>query len=246
MHLIWSIAYGDIQGIQINTVVFMICLKKELMRAYASSSSISVLCVITLWQRSNAWQGQSSVQDKFCSKQTQPLLQTDLPLHTRSCKKSDDIWPSNNIGSRPNFPSLQPCSRGDPTAGFGICAINHIFVWYEDLRTCCLNVSSLGGSLTKVESLTVSNFTRNLFRSIWHRFDFPFGSYSLDISYRLNHSIRDKSLNWLGGSFRALNIEFFPIPKNEEVISHPVRAWSAGKISHTTELNELHNSCTGI
>jgi hypothetical protein len=36
---------------------------------------------------------------------------------------------------------LQPCSRGDSTAGFGICAINHIFVWYEDLRTCCLNVS---------------------------------------------------------------------------------------------------------
>jgi hypothetical protein len=46
-------------------------------------------------------------------------------------------------------------------------------------------VSSLGGSLTKVESLTVSNFTCNLFRSIWHRFDFPFGSYSLDISFRL-------------------------------------------------------------
>jgi hypothetical protein len=36
-----------------------------------------------------------------------------------------------------------------------------------------VNVSSLGGSLTKVESLTLSNFTRNLFRSIWHRFDFP-------------------------------------------------------------------------
>ena len=97
--------------------------------------------------------------------------------HTRSYKKSDDISPSNNIGSRPNFPSLQPCSRGDPTADFGICAINHIFVWYEDLRTCCLDVSSLRGSLTKVESLTVSNFTCNLFRSIWHRFDFHFGSY---------------------------------------------------------------------
>ncbi len=185
----------------------MICLKKELLRAYASSSSISVLCVITLWQRSNAWQGQSSVQDKFCSKQTQPLLQTDLPLHTRSCKKSDDIWPSNNIGSRPNFPSLQPCSRGDPTAGFGICAINHIFVWYEDLRTCCLNVSSLGGSLTKVESLTVSNFTRNLFRSIWHRFDFPFGSYSLDISFRLRSTESfysrqiTKLIGWLFQSF---------------------------------------------
>jgi hypothetical protein len=48
---------------------------------------------IWLNESSNAWQGQNSVQDKFCSKQTQPLLQTDLPLHvhTRSCKKSDDI-----------------------------------------------------------------------------------------------------------------------------------------------------------
>jgi hypothetical protein len=91
-----------------------------------------------------------------------------------------------NIGSRLNFPSFQPCSRGYPTADFGICAFNHIFVWYEDLRTCCLNVSSLaiGGSITKVESLTVANFTRHLFRSIWHRFDFPFGSYSLDISMK--------------------------------------------------------------
>jgi hypothetical protein len=50
-------------GNLINTVVFMIYLKKELLRAYASSSSIYVLCVITLWQRSNAWQGQSSVQE---------------------------------------------------------------------------------------------------------------------------------------------------------------------------------------
>jgi hypothetical protein len=102
---------------------------------------------------------------------------------------------------------LQPCSRGDPTAGFGICAINHIFVWYEDLRTCCLNVSSLGGSLTKVESLTVSNFTRNLFRSIWHRFDFPFGSYSLDISFRLRSTESfysrqiTKLIGWLFQSF---------------------------------------------
>jgi hypothetical protein len=71
-----------------------------------------------------------------------------------------------------------------------------------------------------------------LFRSIWHRFDFPFGSYSLDISFRLRstelsmseHSIREKSLNWLGVSYRSFNIDFFPMPKNEEVVSHPVRA----------------------
>jgi hypothetical protein len=42
------------------------------------------------------------------------------------------------------------------------------------------------------------------------------------------HSIRDKSLNWLVVSFRALNIDFFPIPKNEEMVSHPVRAWAIG------------------
>jgi hypothetical protein len=30
---------------------------------------------------------------------------------------------------------------------------------------------------------------------------------------RLNHSIRDKSLNWLGGSFRALNIRVLPDTK---------------------------------
>jgi hypothetical protein len=83
-------------------------------------------------------------------------------------------------------------------------------------------VSSLGGSLTKVESLTVANFTHNLFRSIWHRFDFPFGSYSLDISFRLRstelsmseHSIREKSLNWLDVSYRAFNIDFFTSTKD--------------------------------
>jgi hypothetical protein len=54
------------------------------------------------------------------------------------------------------------------------------------------------------------------FRSIWHHFNFPFGSYSLDISFRLRstelsmseHSIREKSLNWLGVSYRAFNIDF--------------------------------------
>jgi hypothetical protein len=42
--------------------------------------------------------------------------------------------------------------------------------------------------------------------------------------YMSEHSIREKSLNWLGVSYRAFNINFFPIPKNEEVVSHPVKA----------------------
>ena len=43
--------------------------------------------------RPPAWHGQMSVQDNPCSKHTQPLEQTALPLqvHIRSCKKSDDL-----------------------------------------------------------------------------------------------------------------------------------------------------------
>jgi hypothetical protein len=42
-----------------------------------------------------AWHGQMLVQDNPCSKHTQPLEQTALPLQVqiRSCKKSDDICP---------------------------------------------------------------------------------------------------------------------------------------------------------
>jgi hypothetical protein len=82
-------------------------------------------------------------------------FQTGLITSTKDCRRYIPVHElCRSLSSVPNFPSLQPCSRGDQTAGFG----NHIFVWYEDLRTCCLNVSSLGGSLTKVESLTLSNF----------------------------------------------------------------------------------------
>jgi hypothetical protein len=87
---------------------------------------------------------------------------------------------------------------------------------YIPVHELCLNVSSLGGSLTKVESLTVSNFTRNLFRSKWHRFDFPFGSYSLDIRFRLRSTASFYSrqitnlIGWLFGFkqdlLRALRI----------------------------------------
>jgi hypothetical protein len=48
-----------------------------------------------------------------------------------------------------------PFEHGCKDGKFGLESIlleGQIFAWYEDLRTCCLNVSSLGGSLTKVES----------------------------------------------------------------------------------------------
>ena len=51
------------------------------------------ICVFELQHISPAWHGQRSVQDNPCSKHTQPLEQTALPLQVqiRSCKKSDDI-----------------------------------------------------------------------------------------------------------------------------------------------------------
>jgi hypothetical protein len=52
-------------------------------------------CVFSLRHKSPAWQGQRSVQDRLCSKQMHPFMHTDFPLQvqTRSCKKSEDIWP---------------------------------------------------------------------------------------------------------------------------------------------------------
>jgi hypothetical protein len=72
-------------------------------------------------------------------------------------------------------------------------------------------------------NLYVPSLTQNLFRSLWQRFDFPFGSYSLDISFRQTSTesstsawdIIDKSLNWSGISFSALDIDFLPIPKKD-------------------------------
>jgi hypothetical protein len=59
------------------------------------SSSSSVFLDIARWvfslrHKSPAWQGQRSVQDRLCSKQMHPFMNTDFPLQvqTRSCKKS--------------------------------------------------------------------------------------------------------------------------------------------------------------
>ena len=178
----------------------------------------------------------------------------------------------------PNFPSFQSYWRGDPITALVSCAFIQIFLCKEVLNSCCLNVASQGGSLIKLESLHVTSLTRNLFRSLWQRFDYPFGSYStgtcfiqniyapllfftayifwmkqvpvsysLDISFRQTSTesstsawnIIDKSLNWSGVSFSALSIIFFPIPKKEDVVSHPVIACAAGKILHTTEFSDF-------
>jgi hypothetical protein len=102
------------------------------------------LCVLLLRQRSDAWHEQSSVQDKLCSKHTQLLLHTDFPLHvhTKSWRKSEDIWPSNKTDSRLNFPSFQPYWRGDPITALASCAFIQIFVCKELFNTCFLNVAS--------------------------------------------------------------------------------------------------------
>ena len=51
------------------------------------------ICVFELRHISPAWHGQMLMQDNPCSKHTQPLEQTALPLQVqiRSCKKSDNI-----------------------------------------------------------------------------------------------------------------------------------------------------------
>ena len=48
---------------------------------------------ICVFELRPAWHGQRLVQDNPCSKHTQPLEQTALPLQVqiRSCQKSDDL-----------------------------------------------------------------------------------------------------------------------------------------------------------
>jgi hypothetical protein len=66
------------------------------------------------------WPWRGCVHDKFCSKHMHPFKQTYLPLqvHTRSCKKSDDIWPLKNTGTNRFFFSHSN-KRGDFGDGFG-------------------------------------------------------------------------------------------------------------------------------
>jgi hypothetical protein len=56
------------------------------------------------------------VHDRLCSKQTQLLEQIDLPLplHTRFCRKSDDIYHWKKTGTRPPL-SSHPNIKGDLT-----------------------------------------------------------------------------------------------------------------------------------
>jgi hypothetical protein len=97
--------------------------------------------------------------DKFCSTQTQFLLQMDLPLHihTRSCKKSDVMGPSMYFGIKYLFSFLHPYSKGDLGGGLA---------WNATRSMCCLNIASDGGSLTREESFDKANFTLSLFRSL--------------------------------------------------------------------------------
>jgi hypothetical protein len=75
------------------------------------------------------WQSQMLVHDKFCSTQTQFLLQMDLPLHihTRSCKKSDVMGPSKYFGINYLFSFLHPYSKGDLGGGLASLACVHTF-----------------------------------------------------------------------------------------------------------------------
>ena len=114
-----------------------------------------------VWHSSFPWQPQKLVHDKFCSTQTQFLLQMDLPLHTHagSCKKSDVMGPSKYFGIKYLFSFLHPYSKGDLGGGLASLACVHTYTWNATRSMCCLNAASDGGSLTREESFDKANFT---------------------------------------------------------------------------------------
>jgi hypothetical protein len=123
------------------------------------------------------WQPQMLVHDKFCSTQTQFLLQMNLHLHihTRSCKKSNVMGPSTYFGIKYLFSFLHPYSKGDLGGGLASLACVHTYTWNATRSMCCLNAASDGGSLTGEESFDKANFTPSLFRSLWTDLALPFG-----------------------------------------------------------------------
>ena len=93
-----------------------------------------------VWHSSFPWQPQKLVHDKFCSTQTQFLLQMDLPLHihTRSCKKSDVMGPSKYFGIKYLFSFLHPYAKGDLGGGLASLACVHTYIWNATRSMCCL------------------------------------------------------------------------------------------------------------
>jgi hypothetical protein len=125
------------------------------------------------------WQPHMLVHDKFCSTQTQLLLQMDLPLniHIRSCKKSDVTGPSKYFDIKYLFSFLHPYSKGDLGGSLASLACVHTYTLNATRNMCCLNAVSDGGSLTREESFDKANFTLSLFRSLWTDLALPFESY---------------------------------------------------------------------
>jgi hypothetical protein len=54
-------------------------------------------------------------------------------------------------------------------------------------------------------------------------------------SYKLSKS-------WKYGAFSILYTDFLPIPKKEEVVSHPERACATGRTLHVISEREEHSS----
>jgi hypothetical protein len=50
------------------------------------------------------------------------------------------------------------------------------------------------------------------------------------------------SKSWKYGAFSILYTDFLPIPKKEEVVSHPERACAAGRTLHVISEREEHSS----
>ena len=105
-----SISFMNSIYIKYNCIHFVSGNLPTNLKTQSPSSSTISWDVKPFLHRSLAWHGQSSVQERLCSKQIQPLLQTDFPLQVqiRSCKKSEDIMPKKRTGSGSLIPFCQP------------------------------------------------------------------------------------------------------------------------------------------
>jgi hypothetical protein len=97
---------------------------------------------------------------------------------------------------------------------------------------CCLKAASEGGILTRDASLAKVDLTLSSFKLSWADLAAPFGSYKTETNFlptstdvsTSDQARLNKFWNFCGFCIKVLYTVILPIPKNEDVVSHPVRA----------------------
>ena len=142
-------------------------------------------------------------------------------------------------GCHPEASFVQPQSDGLGNSGFRTRVWFQQLAWRDARLMCCWSAACVGRMLSRVLDLCAKSCFLATFTSMM----------SLVRSYisttKRSNSYIDSSLTSLGmrnssskasitsgNTFQISQAVFFPLPANEDTVSHPVRAWKMGRVAH--------------